>query len=945
MMTNSYRRRVAAVSMCSTILALGFALPAAAQTAPNEPLPSTDQQADSGAGDIVVTGTRVDRSGYESPTPVTSLSGSAIERNGATAIADDLNRLPQFGSPVTSNAGFQGGAAGGANYLSLRDLGSGRTLVLLNGERIVPSTLTNDVNINTLPMTLIKRVDVVTGGASAAYGSDAVAGVVNFILDTKFQGLKASVQYRNRTDGGYPGYKADLAFGTRFGGDRGHLIVSGSYFNNPDFFALGQAPWNKGTALVLNPAYTPTNTQPRLIHADHLGQAVQSVGGVITSGPLAGIIFTGPNATPTPYNPGQISGVIATGGNADPTALNISPIGLTQHALDLFGYTDYELGAQITAHVEVSYGTSGGESAIGEYQRANNITIKSDNPYIPDAIRTQMANLGITSFLLGSNNTNLGNPRTGGVIYPNDRTFLRVAAGLDGKFGKGWSWNVYYQHGSVDTREKWLNDVYIPYYNLAIDAVTAPAGNSAGIAPGTIVCRSTLTNPGNGCQPLNLFGVGVASPQAVKYITPVPFTEVDLRQDVVSASLQGEPFSTWAGPVSLALGAEYRRESGVSYSDALTYTRSFAYGNALPFSGSVNVKEAFAETVIPLVRDQSWARELDLNGAIRVTDYSTSGRVVTWKVGFTNDIASQYRVRATVSRDIRAPNLSELFTQAISGGRAVADPFNPGQTPSILATTRGNPNLKPEDASTVTAGFVATPDWLRGFTASIDYYHIKIKGAIATVSAEDELRYCFQGNQDYCSLIRRDANGVLAEIFSVPTNTAAQTTSGIDVNAQYVHRLGGGTLNLDLRTNYRFENKIVQNGVVIDNAGSLSRATVGGAGQPKFKATASVTYDQGPFSGTIQTRIIGAGKLVSTWTAKDVDNNDVPAIGYIDLRGSFDVTKHFSFFAAIDNLFDKAPPSVPQAFDTPTVYYTPGTGATVYDLLGRQFTVGLRAKF
>src|SRR3569623_447929 len=217
MLTKTDRRRVAAASLCSTILAFGCAGPAAARAVPNAPPPPTDQQSDSGGTDIVVTGTRVDRSGYESPTPVTSLSGSDIERNGATAIADNLNRLPQFASPVTSNAGFQGGAAGGANYLNLRDLGSGRTLVLLNGERVVPTTLTNDVNINTIPMKLIKRVDVVTGGASAAYGSDAVAGVVNFILDTKFLGLKASVQYRNRTDGGYPGYKADLAFGASFG--------------------------------------------------------------------------------------------------------------------------------------------------------------------------------------------------------------------------------------------------------------------------------------------------------------------------------------------------------------------------------------------------------------------------------------------------------------------------------------------------------------------------------------------------------------------------------------------------------------------------------------------------------------------------------------------------------------------------------------------------------
>ncbi len=904
-------------------------------------------QGDSGEAEdtIVVTGTRIDRSGYNAPTPVSSLNAEDVERGAAITIADELNKLPQFGTPITSRSGFQGGSNGGVNYVNLRNLGSDRTLVLLNGERVVPTTLTNDVNLNTLPMTLIKRVDVVTGGASAAYGSNAVAGVVNLILDTEYEGFKANVQYSNNGQFEYPGYKAEAAFGLSFDNDRGHVVASASYFNNPDFYLLRQASWNKGTALVLNPAYTPTNDEPQLIHANYIGQAVQSQGGVITSGPLAGIVFVGPDATPTVYNPGNVSGVIANGGNADQSFLLNSPLGLPQDGYNLFSYVDYDITPSITAHVEVDYGKGGGESEIGPYQRAGNITITDDNPFIPDTIRTQMTDLGITSFRLGTNNINIGNPEVGGVIYPNKRRFLRVSAGLKGDLGDGWSWNAYYQHGDVDTRQKWLNNVYRPYYELAIDAVVAQPGNAAGIAPGTIVCRSTLTNPDNGCQPLNLFGVGAASQEAIAYVTPVPFTQVDLKQDVVAASIQGEPFSNWAGPVSFAAGGEYRKESGISYSDELTYTRMFAYGNALPFDGSVSVYEGFVETVVPLVRDQAWARALDFNGAVRLTDYSTSGLVTTWKLGLTNEISGQYRVRATWSRDIRAPNLSELYTQAISGGRAVADPFNPGQTPTILATTRGNPDLDPEIAETFTAGLVLTPDWMSGLTASIDWYHIKINGAIATISAEDELRYCFEGQQQYCDLIRRDTNGVLVEIDSVPTNTAAHTTSGIDVNAEYFRTLGRGDLTLRYRSNYTFKNEIVQNGVVIDNAGSLSRSTVGGAGLPKFKAVASATFDQGPLSGTIQSRLVGPGKLVQDWTSKDVDDNDVPWVAYFDLLGSYDISENWNFYFAVNNVFAKEPPAVPQAYYTPSVYYTPGTHAAVYDLLGRQFSVGVRANF
>jgi outer membrane receptor protein involved in Fe transport len=905
----------------------------------------TSQSGEVSVETVVVTGTRIYRPGYEAPTPVTTLSAVDLQRSAPTTLADSLNQLPQFGAATTSHAGFQGGSTGGANFINLRNLGSNRTLVLLNGERVVSSTLTNNVDLNTLPTTLIKRVDVVTGGASATYGSDAVAGVVNLILDTKFTGFKASAQYGNNGQNAYEGYRADGAFGTDFDNGRGHVEASASYFDNPQFYLLRQASWNKGTGLFLNPAYTPTNDEPQLIRRNFVGQSLESQGGVITSGPLANTIFVGPNATPTLYNPGLVSGVIASGGNADQSFLLNAPVGLPQHGYNLFAYGSYDLTPDLTAHLELDYGSDGGSSEIGPYQRAGNITITADNPFIPATIKSQMTALNIPSFKLGSNNINTGDPRVGGVVYPNKRALERVVLGFDGTLGGSWTWNAYYQHGEAHTDERWLNDIYTPYYNLAIDAVAAPAGNAAGIAPGTVVCRSTLSDPTNGCQPLNLFGIGTASPAAVKYITPVAFTEIDNKQDVVSVSAQGEPFSDWAGPVSIAGGGDYRSESGVSYSDPLTYTRKFAYGNSLPFHGAVNVYEGYLETVVPLVRGQSWAQALDFNGAGRVTDYSTSGVVETWKLGLTDQVSDEYRLRVTWSSDIRAPNLSELFTQAVSGGRAIADPFHPGTAPEVLATTTGNPNLNPEVASTVSGGIVMTPNWLPGLSASIDWYSIDIKGAIATITAENELAYCYAGQTYFCSLVHRNSAGVLTEIDSIPTNTAAETTSGLDVDAEYTHSLWGGTADLRILSNYTDETTIVQNGKIVDNAGSLSAATTGGGGQPKFKSTISATYNWGPYSGTVQTRLIGSARLVNGWTSKNVDNNSVPWVGYLDLRGAYDLTSHSQVYFAIDNTLNTPPPSVPAAYNTASVYYTPGSPGTVYDLLGRQYRIGIRANF
>ena len=786
---------------------------------------------------------------------------------------------------------------------------------------------------------------MVTGGASASYGSDAVAGVVNIILNTHYDGFKANAEYSNNGQNAYEGYKAEAAFGTDFDGDRGHVEASVSYFDNPQFYLLHQTNWDTGTALFNNPAYVAGNGQPQYTPLNWIGLAQEAQGGLITSGPLKNTVFMGPNATPTLYNPGVVSGVIASGGNADQSNSLYSPVGLPQHGYNFFGYGSYKISPSINAHLELDYGSDGGSSEIAPYQRSGNITILAGNPYIPAATQAQMAALGVTSFSLGSDNINIGNPKVNGTVYPNERVLERGVLGFDGALGSDWTWSAYYEHGETHTNERWLNDAYIPYYNLAIDAVTAPAGNTAGIAPGTIVCRSTLTNPTNGCQPLDLFGAGTASAAATKYVTPVAFTQINNKQDVAQVSAQGTPFSDWAGPISIAGGADYRSESAVSFSDALSYTQSFAYGNNLPFHGAVNVYEGYAETVVPLARNEWWAQSMDFNGAGRVTDYSTSGVVETWKLGFTNQVSDEYRLRLTWSDDIRAPNLAELFTTAVSGGRAIADPFNPGTAPSTLATTEGNPNLKPENASTVSGGIVLTPNWLPGLSASFDWYSIDIHGAIASISAENELAYCFAGQAQFCSLIHRNSAGVLTQIFSVPTNTASETTSGLDVEAGYVHDLWDGSINLRALANYTDETTIVQNGSRVDNAGSLSASTVGGGGQPKFKATLTATYDWGAYSGTVQTRLIGASRLDNIWTPAIVANNDVPWVGYLDLRGSANINANWQIYFAMDNALDTPPPTVPQLYSTGSSYYTPDSPGTVYDLMGRMYRVGVRANF
>jgi iron complex outermembrane receptor protein len=295
------------------------------------------QDASSAPETVVVTGSLISRPGFEAPTPVTSVTATDLNQGAKNTLADTLNQLPQFGAPTTSDTGFNGQSAG-ANYINLRNLGSTRTLVLLNGERVVASSLTNSVDLNTLPSSLLQRVDVVTGGASASYGSDAVAGVVNLIVNTNFQGLKADAQYSNNTLNAYEGYRADIDYGTSFDGDRGHIVASFSYFDNPQFYLIGQAPWNNNTALVLNPAYTATNGQPQLVHANGTAVSVATVGGVIFGGPLNDTQFVGPTAQPVHFNPGNVSGNICNACDGDTNWLDKSPIAQPQNGYNFYTY-------------------------------------------------------------------------------------------------------------------------------------------------------------------------------------------------------------------------------------------------------------------------------------------------------------------------------------------------------------------------------------------------------------------------------------------------------------------------------------------------------------------------------------------------------------------------------------------------------------------------------
>jgi outer membrane receptor protein involved in Fe transport len=929
-----------------------------AQTAP-------DQAAEEEAGDsIVVTGSRINVQGYQAPTPVSVVSEAQIARDAKPSIGDVIRELPAVGSSnsPSNGQGSNGIVAGtsGMDTVNLRQLGILRTLVLFDGQRVVASNISGGVDIGTIPTMLVSRIDVVTAGASAAWGSDAVSGVVNLVLDKKFSGVKLSADYSNTDAWDYKRLRLQGAAGTSFADGSGHLMFGITHQNSPETVFANQRKWNKYSALMLNPAYTATNAEPQYIRMDNVGVSQATTGGLITAGPLRGIQFLGNNATPAQFNFGQVNGPLSFGGDQEQFLASFVNLNSAFRQTTLFGYGSYEFAPWLKASVQLNYGRTDAANSSVPLTRLGNLTINRDNAFIPVSVQQQMDRLGISSFRMGT--TNLNNIPMDTTRYNLDmlantvgiptafleRELRRGVLTFEGDLGGSWSWNGYYQRGEIDFYQETTNNHIDANYDRAIDAVVAPVGNAAGIVPGTIVCRSTLTNPTNGCAPLNIFGTGVASQEAIDYVNVKPgqnWTRQKLVQEVFALSAQGVlPFGLPAGDIAIAFGAERRMERASNVTDQGAINRIYAQGNFAPFQGRYTVKEAFLELDVPLLRD-SVIKSLNLNAAGRVTDYSTSGRVETWKVGLTGEVNSDIRFRGTISRDIRAPILNELFSQGVATSGSAVDP-NTGVNVQIFTFASGNTNLKPEVARTYSLGMVVSPSWLGRFNLSLDYYNISIRDAIASVGSTQVLQRCVAGETAFCSqLVFNGTNGALSQINTFPLNVASLKVDGFDFQADYATPLLGGNLSTRLVANYVLNQSQVQLGTRIDYAGAISSDN-SVSGMPRARANFTTTFEQGPWSLTGQVRFIGAAKLVYNWTSKNVDNNKVPAIAYLDVRSAYKITDNIQLFGTIDNLLDQAPPAVPGTYlRGQGVYYAVATRGDIYDMIGRTYRVGVRATF
>lgn len=932
--------------------------------------------------EVVVTGTHIQQTGMNTPTPVTVLSAAELQESKPGPIIEALNLVPQFINNSTPGNGTNFSTNSGQSFLNMRGLGINRTLVLLDGRRVTPTSRLGATDISLFPQALISRVDIVTGGASAVYGSDAVAGVANFILDTKFSGVELRALGGTTSRGDNDNFGASFTFGSSLG-DRLHVIGSAEFYSAQSIETLEDRDWYNGTGLVTNPQWIANGTGPRLLTLPNVTSTRYTEGGLIDQpGSALNRLMFLKDGSVVPFVQGPIAAVgtgtfSQSGGIGYNLQADAGGGGGVYPKLERqtgFLHANYDFTDSLSAHVQLLYGHSmtnyheGGGIGFSQWEG----TIYRDNAYLPANIRQQMINEGLDSFGFSrfASVADLGRGRN-----QTSNTLFSPSVGLKGEIA-GWKFNVNYQDGRNRSNSFLIDYMRTDRVSQSLDAVANPAN-------GAIVCRSTLFSPGNGCVPINQFGPGNISPEGLAYVLGTKYGFAEVKQRFGELTASREIFQGWgAGPVSLAVGVSHRHDSITQHADPEDGTQfvpqndpsrgiqgippgrvgnPFVYEfSSFPnIAGSYSVKEAFAETLLPLVADVPGVRQLNLSLAGRFADYSGSGGVWAWKGGLDWQVVDSLRLRGTVSRDTRAANLAERFDSQ-GGGVVVRDPVFNNTNYELSQFSNGNPNVDPERATTLTVGAVFQPSFVPGLQLSLDWYSIENKDAIDQLGSQAIVDNCFAGSTAFCSLITRDpVTNELVFVQNTYLNVEQEKVSGLDAEAAYVRDVswfGGGPEQFSMRliASYLEENSIGQNTGNAAGSGTGGLGSINYAGQvgngfslPRFQSIGRLTYSNGPLRAIVEGRFIAQGKIDHAYRAGvDIDDNTVGSVTYADVDLSYTRelgdTDSLTIYGHVTNAFDRAPPINPSFsdFSGATQY-----NQTVYDVLGRRFTLGVRMRF
>ena len=929
----------------------------------------------SASEDIVVTGTRVRRKDLNTPAPVTVVTRDQIQASGKVSVGDFLQSLPEQGNTV--NAQVNNGNDGSVR-VALRSLGAQRTLVLVNGRRMVAGGTGADASadLSTIPAAAIERIEVLKDGASAIYGSDAIAGVVNVILRKRYNGTEVGGYAGTSYNG--DGQTYDIHGLTGTAGDRGSMLFSVGYQDQQKVMA-GDRSWSQTTlAYDYDTGQRSPSGNSSTFPAGRFG--IPSRATNCASPPTAALaqLCSQFDAQPGPVS-GKTNSFVPNGAggwnvydgslyNTNPTTYLITP----NRRVQLFSTGDLNLGSEARAFFEASYvnRTSQQDLApmpiVGTTIPTAPVSISKDSLYNPFGVN-------ITSWRRRS--VEFGNR-----FWSQDLDTFRVVAGLDGAVGEwagplsGWTWGVDYNHGRTAGTQRQQGQVQM---SRLANALGPSAIDPATGKPVCLRVASDLSTKIGGCVPMDvLHGVGTLDAAAKNYVA---FDGTDFghnQQDIWSANVSGDLFKLLSDrPVGIAIGGDYRRESASFLPNPVTATLDSSGNNQLPTSGGYNVKEAYGELLIPILSHMPLIEDLELQVAGRYNNFSTFGSYSTYKLGARWSPINDVIFRGTYGTAYRAPNVGELYGGAADDYPAVTDPCNKPANPTIaarcvatgvpggnsgdpsvqfLSKHIANPNLGPETAKVWTVGVVLQPQMIRNLSLTIDYYNISLEKAISLRGAAFILDQCYRAavqNPDMCNLVLRNSDGAIIQINDERANVGSYHTAGFDFAARYnlpTEALGRFNFIVDgtILRSFRFTDEL---GVITDNYDNYDLAANGpgstpGGAMPILKMNTGVFWSFLGFGAGVSARYVGSftecnGAVCS---ADGTQRRRVSSYLPFDIFASYTLRNWTAGTTAlvlgIQNVANTNPPYIANAFSA-------NSDPATYDYLGRFFYTRLTHTF
>lgn len=914
---------------------------------------------------IQVTGSKIKRIGDLSPTPVTVITGDAMVNAGITNAAELLSEMPSATvglSPETTNDNV---FANGLSNTDLRGLGAERTLVLVNGRRFIAGAPgSSAVDLNNIPTAMIERMEISTGGASAVYGSDAVAGVVNIITKKSFQGFEFDASTSQpQQDGGEESY-VSFTFGNE--GEKASFVTNISYSDSKQLRGDQRDFIRNGVISLDHPDnLNDEDGIPRRIIYDQTGSTTlgfysptgdffTSDGHYIFADDGSIRPFASGEYLPASSTPGSRNTQYYVGNEGDGYHfLNHKYVRTPLERLNLSSNVNYEFSDAHSMAFELTYSNT---HAYGESSPAFHTLsgMRTDNAFFSDETKQFFSDRDMDTYTAYITTDALGNR-----VYDQKRQLIQGVLSFEGEITDNWFYSAYVQRGSVQADTTWHGEMLVDNFNKSLDAVEID---------GDIVCADRSgdeVTAREGCVPLNIWGTGLASQEALDYVKTDATRRATVDQTTYGVTFSGDLFELEAGPIATAFTIEHRKEASSTLPDPAMRKGLIFNNQSEALSGSFDVSEAAAEFSIPLVVDASFADEIFLEAAYRYMDYSSTGTDDAWKLSFNYVLNDDIRFRINKSKSVRAPNINELYQARSETFNSFDDPCEQGQIDNageykenIINNCRsqgipegwvpsedwkrtnhsgfnlGNINLENESAHDLTVGVIYTPSFVDGLSITLDYWEFDLEDMIRTPKAKTVIESCYEfesTDNPYCPLIYRNKNTFEIDSYDLkPINSASNSIAGTDMEVTYSFDTTFGSFRMNMLATYMSKNDENLTGKEADKRNAAGEYT-----DPRWKArfTTNYTYEN------LQVNLIGAYRHSTVWSndwvAEDSNYNDISSYTKWDLTARYNITDGLQVRGGMLNVFDRTPPRHPSLYDD----------GEYFDLNGRTFTLGVNYKF